>query len=43
LTTDNDVVLLLRAQDISGLCSEFPEEFFYEPPEETLRVDKSGP
>jgi hypothetical protein len=43
LTTDNDVVLLLRAQDFSDFCSEFPEEIFYGPPAETLRVDKDGP
>jgi hypothetical protein len=39
LTADIDVVLLLRADDIAALQAAFPEEAYYVPPEETLRLE----
>jgi hypothetical protein len=39
LTADIDVVLLLRAADLTRLLAAFPEEQYYVPPEETLRAE----
>jgi hypothetical protein len=38
LTADIDVVLLLGADDIAALQAAFPEDAYYVPPEETLRL-----
>jgi len=38
LTADVDVVLLLGADDIAALQAAFPEDAYYVPPEETLRL-----
>ncbi|MGH8733298.1 MAG: hypothetical protein ACREVB_06415 [Burkholderiales bacterium] len=39
LTADIDVVLLLRIEDIAALRAAFPENAYYVPPEETLRLE----
>lgn len=39
LTADIDVVLLLRVEDIAALRAAFPENAYYVPPEETLRLE----
>jgi len=39
LTADIDVVLLLRATDITALRRAFPESLYYVPPDETLRLE----
>jgi hypothetical protein len=41
LTADIDVVLLLRVEDIAGLRASFPDESYYVPPDETLRLELS--
>jgi hypothetical protein len=38
LTADIDVVLLLGAGDIAALRAAFPEDAYYVPPDETLRL-----
>lgn len=39
LTADIDVVLLLRVEDIAALRAAFPENAYYVPPDETLRLE----
>jgi len=39
LTADIDVVLLLRLNDIAALRAAFPENAYYVPPDETLRLE----
>ena len=39
LTADIDVVLLLGLKDIAALRAAFPDDAFYVPPEETLRLE----
>lgn len=39
LTADIDVVLLLRPHDIAALQRAFPQERYYVPPEETMRLE----
>ena len=38
MTMDIDVVLLLRARDIGALLAAFPEDDYYVPPEESIRL-----
>jgi len=39
LTADIDIVLVLGARDIGALRSAFPDEEYYVPPDETLRLE----
>jgi hypothetical protein len=39
LTADIDVVLLLRIRDVAALRVAFPEDQYYVPPDETLRLE----
>jgi len=39
LTADIDIVLLLRLDNIAALRSRFPDNVYYVPPDETLRVE----
>ncbi len=39
LTADVDVVVLLKVKDIALLRSVFPDETYYVPPDETLRLE----
>jgi hypothetical protein len=39
LTADIDVVLLLRLEDIAALRATFPDENYYVPPDDTLRLE----
>lgn len=39
LTADIDVIVLLRVEDIAALRAAFPEERYYVPPDETLRLE----
>ena len=39
LTADIDIVIVLRASEIDALRRAFPDEAYYVPPDETLRVE----
>jgi hypothetical protein len=39
LTADVDIVLLLRLRDIAALRQAFPDDLYYVPPDETLRLE----
>lgn len=41
LTADVDVVVLLKVQDISALRSVFPDDGYYVPPDETMKLEIS--
>jgi hypothetical protein len=43
LTADIDVVLVLAASDLATLRAAFPEEHYYVPPDELLRLELSRP
>jgi hypothetical protein len=43
LTADIDVVLVLGAGDLVALRAAFPEQDYYVPPDETLRLELSRP
>lgn len=39
LTADIDVVLLMRVEDLAALRAAFPDDAYYVPPDETLRLE----